>query len=70
MRILRADGRAAVPWRNGGGLTREVAAHPPGAGWDAFAWRVSLAEVTRDGPYSRCPASGGSSPSSTAPGWN
>ncbi|UJB43967.1 HutD/Ves family protein [Streptomyces sp. A1-5] len=55
MRILRADGRAAVPWRNGGGFTREVAAHPPGAGWDAFAWRVSLAEVTRDGPYSPLP---------------
>ncbi|MFE7314463.1 HutD family protein [Streptomyces sp. NPDC057555] len=55
MRILRADGRAAVPWRNGGGLTREVAAHPPDAGWDAFAWRVSLAEVTRDGPYSPLP---------------
>ncbi|MYT31520.1 HutD family protein [Streptomyces sp. MspMP-M5] len=55
MRILRADGRVAVPWRNGGGLTREVAAHPPGADWDAFAWRVSLAEVTRDGPYSPLP---------------
>ncbi|MGD3105697.1 HutD/Ves family protein [Streptomyces sp. YGL11-2] len=55
MGILRADGRAAVPWSNGGGLTREVAAHPPGAGWDAFAWRVSLADVTRDGPYSPLP---------------
>ncbi|MER6046899.1 HutD family protein [Streptomyces sp. NPDC001793] len=55
MRILRADGRVAVPWRNGGGLTREVVAHPPDAGWDAFAWRVSLAEVTRDGPYSPLP---------------
>ncbi|MCK7625816.1 HutD family protein [Streptomyces sp. RS10V-4] len=55
MRILRAAARTAVPWRNGGGLTREVAAHPPGAGWDAFAWRVSLAEVTRDGPYSPLP---------------
>ncbi|KUL53355.1 hypothetical protein ADL22_04180 [Streptomyces sp. NRRL F-4489] len=55
MRILRAAERAAVPWRNGGGLTREIAAHPPGADWDAFAWRVSLAEVTRDGPYSPLP---------------
>ncbi|MGW1374337.1 HutD/Ves family protein [Streptomyces sp. NPDC002446] len=55
MRILRAAGRAAAPWSNGGGVTREVAAHPPGAGWDAFAWRVSLADVTRDGPYSPLP---------------
>ncbi len=55
MRILRARERAAAPWANGGGVTREVAAHPPGAGWDAFAWRVSLADVTRDGPYSPLP---------------
>ncbi|MFB6441970.1 HutD family protein [Streptomyces sp. NPDC056411] len=55
MRILRAADRTAAPWSNGGGVTREVAAHPPGAGWDGFAWRVSLADVTRDGPYSPLP---------------
>ncbi|MGG7571512.1 HutD/Ves family protein [Streptomyces sirii] len=55
VRILRARKRAAAPWANGGGVTREVAAHPPGVGWDAFAWRVSLADVTRDGPYSPLP---------------
>ncbi|WP_431999647.1 HutD/Ves family protein [Streptomyces sioyaensis] len=55
MRILRAAGRAAAPWSNGGGVTREIAVHPPGAGWDGFAWRVSLADVTRDGPYSPLP---------------
>lgn len=55
MRILRARERVAAPWSNGGGVTREVAAHPPGAGWDTFAWRVSLADVTRDGPYSPLP---------------
>ncbi|MFG2830003.1 HutD family protein [Streptomyces sp. NPDC048434] len=55
MRILRAEGRAAAPWSNGGGVTREVAVQPPGAGWDTFAWRVSLADVTRDGPYSPLP---------------
>jgi hypothetical protein len=54
-RILRAAGRTAVAWRNGGGVTREVAVHPPGAGWDTFDWRVSLAEVTADGPYSPLP---------------
>ncbi|MFG2223577.1 HutD family protein [Streptomyces sp. NPDC048644] len=55
MRVLRADGRAAAPWSNGGGVTREVAVRPQGAGWDAFDWRVSLADVTRDGPYSPLP---------------
>ncbi|MFJ9416161.1 HutD family protein [Streptomyces sp. NPDC101227] len=54
-RVLRASERVASPWSNGGGVTREIAAHPPGAGWDAFAWRVSLADVTRDGPYSPLP---------------
>jgi environmental stress-induced protein Ves len=44
-----------MPWANGGGVTREVAAEPPGAGWDGFDWRVSLADVTRDGPYSPLP---------------
>jgi len=41
---------AATHWRNGGGLTRELAAHPPGADWQ---WRLSVAEVAADGPFSR-----------------
>ncbi|MFI9050257.1 HutD family protein [Streptomyces sp. NPDC053427] len=55
VRILRAEGRLAAPWSNGGGVTREIAVHPPGAGWGTFDWRVSLADVTRDGPYSPLP---------------
>lgn len=50
--ILRAADRVAVPWKNGGGLTREVAVHPPGSGLGNFDWRVSLAEVRRGGPFS------------------
>ena len=41
-----------MPWKNGGGTTFEVALHPPGAGWDGFAWRVSIAQIERDGPFS------------------
>jgi environmental stress-induced protein Ves len=52
MRILRAADRGATPWKNGGGVTREAAAWPPGAGMDAFDWRVSLADVAADGPFS------------------
>jgi len=44
-----------MPWRNGGGQTREVLAWPPGAGLDDFAWRVSVATIARDGPFSRFP---------------
>ncbi|MEU0627019.1 HutD family protein [Streptomyces sp. NPDC005989] len=54
-RVLRAADRAATPWKNGGGVTREIAAHPEGAPLDAFDWRISLAEVTEDGPFSTFP---------------
>ncbi|MER7727298.1 HutD family protein [Streptomyces sp. NPDC096323] len=53
-RILRAAGRAQVAWKNGGGITRDIAA-PPGATTDAFDWRVSLADVAADGPFSVFP---------------
>lgn len=55
MQVLRAADRAASPWKNGGGVTREVAAWPPGAGFDDFQWRVSMAEVRADGPFSVFP---------------
>jgi environmental stress-induced protein Ves len=48
--ILRASERVAQPWKNGGGVTREVAAWPPGA--SDFDWRVSIAEVESAGPFS------------------
>lgn len=41
-----------MPWKNRGGVTREVAAHPPGAGFDTFGWRVSVASVEQSGPFS------------------
>jgi len=45
----------AQPWKNGGGLTREIAVMPPGAGMADFTWRVSVAEIARDGPFSPFP---------------
>ncbi|AXE77388.1 HutD family protein [Streptomyces atratus] len=54
-RVLRAADRTATPWKNGGGVTREIAAYPEGAPMDAFAWRVSLADVSEDGPFSSFP---------------
>lgn len=55
MRVLRAADRRATPWKNGGGVTSEVCAWPPGAGFDVFTWRVSMAEVRADGPFSLFP---------------
>jgi uncharacterized protein len=53
--ILRAAERVAVPWRNGGGVTHEVAAYPPGRGFDLLDWRVSIAEIGAAGPFSAFP---------------
>ncbi|MEU3400119.1 HutD/Ves family protein [Streptomyces filamentosus] len=53
--LFRAQDRTATSWRNGGGVTREVAAGPAGAGLDDFAWRVSLADVAVGGPFSSFP---------------
>ena len=50
--LIRGAELVAAPWKNGGGVTREVAAFPPGAALDAFAWRVSIAEVAAPGAFS------------------
>lgn len=42
----------ATPWKNGGGVTREIACQPPDAGLDRFDWRVSIAHIATDGPFS------------------
>ncbi|MFC5665779.1 HutD family protein [Kitasatospora misakiensis] len=55
VQLLRAAERPATAWRNGGGVTREVAGYPAGSGLDDFAWRVSLAEVGSAGPFSAFP---------------
>jgi environmental stress-induced protein Ves len=49
MQILRYAELAASPWKNGGGITREVLRHPKSG---AFSWRLSLAEVGQSGPFS------------------
>ena len=43
-----------VPWRNGGGSTREVAS-ASATDQDGFRWRVSVAQVGSDGPFSAFP---------------
>ena len=41
------------PWKNGGGVTRTLAADKDAAESAAARWRVSVADITRDGLYSR-----------------
>ena len=47
----RAQLRAS-PWKNGGGVTREIACHPPHADMQNFDWRISIAHIASDGDFS------------------
>jgi len=51
--LIRGAQLVASPWKNGGGVTREVAAFPADTGLDTFVWRVSVADVAQAGPFSR-----------------
>ena len=44
-----------MPWKNGGGVTTEIWVSPPGSGLAGapFDWRVSIADVASDGPFSK-----------------
>ncbi len=56
--IVRADGVEPSPWRNGGGVTRELLRRPApqaaDAGRSADDWvlRISLADIAADGAFS------------------
>ena len=52
MRILKSADHKRMAWKNGGGETVEVFVHRPGAGLSDFDWRVSMAHVASDGPFS------------------
>lgn len=50
--LASLDSAPPAPWRNGGGVTRELAAQAAGADW---IWRISVAEVAGSGPFSSFP---------------
>lgn len=54
MKVLRYQDHRLMPWKNGGGITREIALVPASDG-DGFLWRVSLADIASDGPFSSFP---------------
>jgi len=53
--LIPFAGLAPVSWKNGGGSTTEIAVFPPDGGFDGFDWRVSLATIAADGPFSSFP---------------
>src|SRR6202035_3919738 len=50
--LARAD-YIAMPWRNGAGITHEIAREP--AHGALFSWRLSLASLQVNGPFSPYP---------------
>jgi environmental stress-induced protein Ves len=57
MEIIRFAELRSEPWRNGGGVSRELASHPKAASAQdgAWDWRVSIADVTKAGDFSAFP---------------
>lgn len=53
--LIPFAGLSAVPWKNGGGSTTQIAVGPPDAGFDDFDWRISLATIAEDGAFSVFP---------------
>ncbi len=52
--IVRFAKLPVIPWRNGGGVTREVVASG-GSDPQDFDWRISIADVSQPGPFSAFP---------------
>ena len=48
--LLKAAGYRPMPWKNGQGMTREIACEP--ASGEGFLWRLSIAEVAASGDFS------------------
>ncbi|WP_075793389.1 HutD/Ves family protein [Massilia putida] len=53
--LIPYAGLEPVSWKNGGGSTTEIAVFPPDADFETFDWRVSLATIANDGPFSVFP---------------
>ncbi len=48
-KVVRSEDVVPRPWPNGGGTTRELLVAEDGS------WRISLADIDRDGPFSTFP---------------
>ena len=51
-RVIAANEYRRERWKNGTGWTREIARVPDHPDWD---WRLSIAEIEKDGPFSSFP---------------
>ena len=57
LRKLGLEQYRTMLWKNGGGTTTEIAVFPANTGTSElpFTWRISVAEVEKDGPFSAYP---------------
>jgi len=54
LKLLHANDYRRVRWKNDGGWTTEIAREPADAASD-FIWRISIADIESDGPFSSFP---------------
>jgi uncharacterized protein len=50
--LFERDQLTPAPWKNGGGVTREIVRMPARSQIDDFSWRASIAELSAGGPFS------------------
>ncbi|MGV1897955.1 HutD family protein [Agrobacterium vitis] len=55
MQILRREDYRRMPWKNGQGMTEEILIFPPDSGLGDFDYRLSIAHVGANGPFSTFP---------------
>ena len=53
--VIPANEYRRERWRNGLGWTREIHAHAAAGSPDDWAWRLSIAEIEQDAPFSAFP---------------
>jgi environmental stress-induced protein Ves len=52
LKLIRSTDVTLTPWKNGGGSTRTLAQWPADSGLTDFSWRISIASIEQDGPFS------------------
>lgn len=55
MRIIRKSEFIEGRWRNGMGVSWDIASHPAAAGTPDFGWRLAIARIDADVPFSHYP---------------
>lgn len=52
LKLIRSADIAPTKWKNGGGSTRTLVQCPAKSGLTDFGWRISIASIEQDGPFS------------------